>query len=366
MPDTDTLSSPLEAFVRVYLDTVGGVWDEVEPQVYDVLLPGATTAGEGGMARITFDPEALPEHPAAQLASLGTPFIDRLLADALQRGRQAHYFMVGLNLAAHDLPGRFARVLTLPPPLELVIEHVRAMHFAQAILWFQAEFVSDQREQEIIPVAMDLHYGREVRHLDKLLERGRLASEPAQPLPDARRLSVARAHALARDQVLRTVAALAHGRSRELASRLDRQVSRLKQYYTDLRSELEAHARRSRDKDDGAARLSERRAALDREEEVRIAEMRQKSMLRVDLRLLQVLLIQQPKLLLKCVVTTPDRSVGPLELVWDPLTETPEAPACPSCRRPSYALERSRLGHLVCTACPPEEATSGRAKGRHR
>jgi hypothetical protein len=42
----------------------------------------------------------------------------------------------------------------------------------------------------------------------------------------------------------------------------------------------------------------------------------------------------------------------PLELVWDPLTETPEAPLCPTCRRPSYVFDVSRIGQLICPACP--------------
>lgn len=60
---TERDSSPLEAFVRTYLETAGGAWEEVEPQVYDVLLPD--TAATSGPQRITFDPEALPEHPGA-------------------------------------------------------------------------------------------------------------------------------------------------------------------------------------------------------------------------------------------------------------------------------------------------------------
>jgi hypothetical protein len=32
--------SPLEEFVRDYVDVTGGVVEEIEPQVYDVLLPG--------------------------------------------------------------------------------------------------------------------------------------------------------------------------------------------------------------------------------------------------------------------------------------------------------------------------------------
>ncbi len=254
---------------------------------------------------------------------------------------------------------------TLPAPLELIIEHVRALHFAQAVYWFQAEFISDQREQEILPVAIDLHYGREVRHLDRLLERGRLADEPARSLPDARRLSVAEGYRLGRDQVLRSVAAMAHGPSRELNERLGRQVGRMRQYYGDLRSELAEQARRARAKDEAAERLPERVAALEREEELRVAELRQKSTLRVHLRLLQLLLVQQPKLLLRCTVAAPDRPSAALELVWDPLTETPEAPACPTCQRPSYALNLWRGSQLVCPACEAQAAPErGRRAGR--
>src|SRR5438445_764750 len=107
--------SPLEEFVRDYLETAGGAWDEVEPQVYDVLLPDAKPAE--GVQRIAFDPEALPEHAGAQLASFGTPFIDHLLHDALERGRAARFYLVGLNLLPHNLTEAVRRALVLAPPL---------------------------------------------------------------------------------------------------------------------------------------------------------------------------------------------------------------------------------------------------------
>src|SRR5205809_4707431 len=125
--------SPLEDFVRDYVEVIGGVWDEVEPEVYDVLLPSedaaALDATSRGVLRVAFDPEALPEHPKAQLASFGTPLIDRLLADAMQRGRFAELFVVGLNLAPHDLAGRARRALTLAAGLQLRVGRVRPLHF---------------------------------------------------------------------------------------------------------------------------------------------------------------------------------------------------------------------------------------------
>src|SRR5580698_1358417 len=113
---TEAGLSPLELFIREYLDKTGGVWEEVEPQLYDVVLPEgaelpAGRGSENGILKLAFDPEALPEHPTSQLASFGTPLVDRLLHDAIQRGRAGQFYIVGMNLQPHDLLGRVRRSL---------------------------------------------------------------------------------------------------------------------------------------------------------------------------------------------------------------------------------------------------------------
>ncbi len=359
--------SPLEHFLREYLDKTGGVWDEVEPQVYDVALPDGTELPTGrgsdsGVVRLTFDPEALPEHPSAQLVSFGTPLVDRLLNDALQRGRAGQFYMVGLNLQPHDLPARLRRSLQVAPAT-IQVDRVRALHFPQVVFWFQAAFVSDQKEQIVLPVAVDLHYGREVRHRDELLDPARLAERPSPPLPSARASSLNSGYRLARGQILRSVAALANSRGRELAERCDIQISRLNQYYADLRTELSEQKRRAHNAEEAATRHTERLAALAREEQTRAAELRQKSVLHVDLRLLQLLRIEQPKLLVTVVLSAPDHTPGRLEAVWDPLLEVVEAVACPNCGRPSYEFTLSKFGQIGCGSCKAT-LTSGRPPKR--
>ena len=54
--------SPLEQFVRAFVEAVDGAWDEIEPQVYDLLT-------ETELLQVTFEPEALPDLPRAQLAA---------------------------------------------------------------------------------------------------------------------------------------------------------------------------------------------------------------------------------------------------------------------------------------------------------
>jgi len=355
---TPVVRSPLETFFHDYVEAAGGLCDQVEPQVYDVLLPSAGTADELDPAgrdvlRVAFDPDAIPEHPGAQLAGFGTPLVDRLLKNAMHAGRRAEAYFNGLNLAPHDLSGRVGRALRLTDGLELTFHTARPLHFAQAVFWFEATFISDQKEQEILPIAMDLHSARQVRHLEQLLDYDRLAEEPSGYLVEARRRSVAAVYPAAREQVVRTIASLANTRRRELDRRLTRQIGRMKRYYEDLRGELDAQVRRARSRDADVSKFALRREAVDREERLRVAELRQKSALRVQLRLSNLLVVHQPKLLVRSAISSAHRpaAAAQLDLVWDPLTERLEAVACPRCGGPTYVFQLDRRSRVACPNC---------------
>jgi hypothetical protein len=349
--------SVLEQFVLDYAETAGGAWDEVEPQVVDLLVPPSgqdRLDAAGQVLRVAFDPEALSEHPGSQLASFGTPLVERLLDDAVHRGRFVELYFLGLNLAPHDLAGRARRSLALTG-LDVQVAGIRALHFAQAVFWFQATFISDQKEQDIVPVGLDLHYGRQVRQRERLLDAARLADRPAQFLAEAPRLSLAAAYPLAREECQRTLTTLAHARDRELKERLERQVARMQRYYADMRRELAAAPSRAKDAAEAQARLAARTQALEREERVRIAELRQKCALRVHVKLVNLVLVHQPKLLLACRAGPAKQPDAPLALVWDPLLDGLEPPPCPGCRRPTFALTWQRLRGIVCPACAATE-----------
>jgi len=343
--------TPLEEFLRAYAEVVGGVWDEVEPQVYDLMLPAAGPVREPEIVRLVFDPEAIPEHPGAQLASYGTPLVDSLLADAVNRGRHVALYLVGLNLAPQGLEDRLRRVVTLPAGFELKLDHCRTLHFPQTAFWFEATFVSDQKEQDLLTVAIDVHHGRQVRHLERLLNRAHLAEKPWMPLAEAPHAGLASAYPVARDRVVRTLSAMANTYYRELNERLRRQLERVKRYYTDLRTEVEEQAQKARNRGEEAARFAERLEALAREESLRATELKRKSQLKVQLRLLNLLVIYQPKQLLRAAVVSKGCVIDHQEWVWDPLIEAMEAAVCPECRHPTFEFGVTRQQRLVCTAC---------------
>lgn len=334
--------SPLEQFVRDYAEARDGTWDQIEPRVYDLLIGSEIT-------RVAFDPEALSEHPQAQLASLGSPLLDGLLADAAERWRCARFYRIGLNLHPHDLEARFRQAISLSPTAIASIRRVRTMNCPQALFWFRATFVSDQKEEEILLMGIDLHSLREVRHWDLLLASSGLSELPEALLPEARHGGLIAGYRCARDRVAPTVAALANTRRRAWSSRVGTQIQRMSAYYSRLREEASEPFRHG---DDAAnpSGIAAKREAIDREERLRIAELRQKSALRVQVKPANLMIVQQPKLLMSVAITDKNRPVDLLEVVWNPLSEAIEAPTCPACRQPTFTLRICR-NILGCASC---------------
>ena len=105
------------------------------------------------------------------------------------------------------------------------------MHFPQAIFWFKATFASDQKEDEIFPVGIDLFQLREVRHLEMLLAFDRLSEAPEAPLPEADHRGLLAAYRTAATHANRSVGSLANARRREWSGTVEKQISRMRQYY---------------------------------------------------------------------------------------------------------------------------------------
>ena len=222
MPD------PLEEFLIDYVDAVGGVADEIEPQVFDVLMPAVGDPAFSSWAeapqRIAFDPEALPEHPSAQLLTFGSALLDELLARAKTRGQIGLAFLDDVHLQPHALTQRVAHDLVLPNQLTLRVENVRPLYVTHSVFWFEATYLGDEKEQVLHQIAVDRYYGRQVRYLDELLDSERFTGTRRWAFADAKSLPVDRAYFAARDAVVRTVTAEVNTRLHLTKARLVEQT----------------------------------------------------------------------------------------------------------------------------------------------
>ncbi|MSP13821.1 MAG: hypothetical protein EXR62_12805 [Chloroflexi bacterium] len=347
--------SPLEEFLFTYVETAGGLWEEIEPQVYDVLLPDA-----GQPLRLAFDPEALPEHPGAQLLTFGNPLLDQMLEKAQARGLAALAFLGDVHLAPYGLEQQVQRDLTLPEGWALQVESVDPRHVGHTLFWFEATYVSDEKEQDVYSVGLDRYYGRLVRYLEPLLAGERLSEVRLWPYPDAPAMPLERAYLLAQERVIRNVTATAHSLKHEMEARLAVQTEQMVRYFADLREEFLERVKKAAARGDDSASLHLRLEALDREEKLRLEEIRHNALLRVQLKLINMLHVKIPRLFLRARlvptkvgearVATPSTLI-PLNLTWDPVVGKTDAIDCPNCKHPTYILMLNRRGELRCPVC---------------
>lgn len=341
--------SPLETFLREYVDAIGGIADEVEPQVYDVLWPDADDP-----QRVTFDSEALPEHPAAQLLTFGLPLLDALLEDARRRGQIAHAYFDQVHLETYGIEQQVPRDLVLPDDTRLAIDQIRPYYVLHTLFWFEATYLSDEKEQTLYTAAIDRHYGRLVRHLDAI-DPAQLSAERLWPYPDAAAIGLGEAYQLARERVVRNVNVAANQHQRERRERMNRQIERMEQYFRDMRVELDERIRKAQNRDDDSSGLHERIAALERERVLRIEELRRKAVTQVRLELTSMLHMSIPRLFLRAQLHPNSKQSRaaelPLTLSWDPLLSKTDALDCPTCGTPTYELRHGPRGSYGCPNC---------------
>lgn len=325
--------SDLERFFRAYVENRQGDWDECEPAVYDVMM-------EDQVRRLAFDPEALPDHPGAELATQGAPAVDEMLADARRRWSRCQCYRQVGHVLPHDLADRVPRFLPLPKPAAWGRIQARAVHVPHAICHLALSLRCEHQQQYVLVIGIDLSSGREVRHLDRLLEKGSVVEHETQPLPDAARIPLALAVQKARTAALRTATALANAVRRELGGQLLKQIARTEAYYDRLIRELEP-----------GEQSAQRADSYQRQKGLRLVELRGKNELSLGLSLAGLMILRQPKVIVAAEVDAPRRGGQKLRLTWDPLLEAFEPPDCPHCGRPTTQLRLDTLQELRCAAC---------------
>ena len=300
--------SPLEAFLRDYAEVTGGLWDEVEPQVYDLMLPAPDRRGRAGGGARGLRPRGDPRASRGAARQLrhaaGRPPAGRRRGAGPARralpgrpepraaGPGGPAAPGGDAAAGAGAAGRAGAAAALPPGRLLVRGDVR-----------------ERPEGAGPPAGGD----RPALRPAGAAPRPACSIAPTWPRSPGRRCprrgtaASTAAYPIARDRVVRTLAALANTRgpradraarppgradgAATTATSAPRSTSRPSAPAPEARTTAPSSppaARRSTARSSSASPSSARRASL-----------------KVHLRLINLLVIHQPKLLLQATVTRP-------------------------------------------------------------
>ncbi len=357
----------LETFVLGYLEQAGSI---VEPAVYgihEVLLPEAVAERWHAAAyqQITF---AETEKDDVSRLGYNHPLVEQMVEEARAQPASARAYINGLRLNKDGLKDLAAK--------EWAVLNGRVAAQRRATLArgrstyvrfnFKAVVLSHEKQERLVSVLMDAHSGSAVADADAI-EAQATAAEPdavLQGLRDAPirwRPGEGRPLKIPLDQ--RTLDALldraktavlhqlsAHlnalqarvGRFREL----DR--ARLTEYYDGLERDLQQRLNRASLGRRGS--LADKLEAVKGERGHKLADTAERYRVRLDLILLNLMVIQQPKLVLPVNIENRITRVS-VPAVWDPLLHRLEPLVCGVCGLPAERVALCHNGHLAHEDC---------------
>lgn len=371
--------SELADFVLNCYRQVGGIVEPPRYGVYEVLLPDAVAQqlGVPSYQRLAFDDgplarSAATEEEATTHVGYGHPLLEVLTEAARARPACARAYVNAVRLEKRGLVDLARSTLTIPNA-RLVEEPQQSErsglgHYVR--FNFKAALITDEKREQLVSVVMDAQAGWAVPELTHLERLTTLESEPAfshlspaplrwRPQGQAPAMSqppgeltlpvlvelLERATRAALDELAAPLEALQRRATRYLE--LDR--ARLTQYYDNIARDLARRVDRASDHDRRDA-LEEKLVAAQAEREAKLADVEAKHRLRVELELVNLLVIVQPKLLLPLRIENRTAQVT-RTVVWDPLLRRVEPLVCDVCGRAATRSILCNSGHVVHEGC---------------
>ena len=360
--------SDLEQFVLTYLQEAGALVEPPAFQVYEVLLPDAAARR---WQQPTYLQLAFTETEQEEVTHLGYnhPFVEQLVHEAHSHPASTRLIIDNLRLDKTGLDELAANSWGLvnarvQPQPRTTIARTRSTYIR---FNFKAALLSDEKQERLVSVLMDAHTGNRVTNPEPIATRATVPTPdtildtfppspmrwqpPAGPplkLPlDQTSLQalLVRAQNAVRDELGEALTNLQNrvARFRELDE------ARLNDYYGDLRNDL--HQRLKNALPDRKASLQDKLDAVKTEHAHKLADLAERYQVQIHLTLLNLLVIQQAKLVLPVLVSNRTTQVEAFA-VWDPFLYRLEPLLCQVCGLPGeQRMHLCHNGHLAHEAC---------------
>jgi len=359
--------SELEAFVLGYLKQVEGLVEPAGYGIHEVLLPErvAQRWDTAVYQQITF-----ADTVEAEATHLGYnhPLVEQMVEEARTQSASTKLYINELQLNKTDLDKLAAKEWVIlngrvMPQKRATIARVRSTYVR---FNFKAAIVSDEKQERLASVLMDAHAGHRIAQTD-LIEAKATAGEPDMILdslsdaPMRWQSGAGRSFNSPLNQQALTVlldrakTAVLHEMSdylKSLQTRVNRfrelDEARLTAYYDELERDLQvrltsaSHERRSS--------LQDKLVAVQTERAHKLIDVAERYRVKVDLTLLNLMIIQQPKLVMPVLIENRTTKASAYA-VWDPLLHRLEMLACEVCGQPSGRTYLCHNGHLAHEGC---------------
>ncbi len=360
--------SDLEQFVLDYVQEAGGLVEPPAYGVYEALLPEpvARRWRIPAYLQLTF---AETERGDAFHLGYNHPLVEQMVQEAHGRTASARLYINDLRLdksGIDDLAVKSWVILNGRAQLQKRATSSRVCH-TYIRFNFKAAILSDEKQERLVSVLMDAHTGSRVANAGLIESRATavapdvtLASLPAAPLrwqrqKDGPPLKAPLAETTLQALLEQAQTAILQEMQADLAA-LQKRVSRfhlldearLTDYYNSLEKDLRARLQTaSADRQPG---LQDKLTAVQTERRHKLADLAERYQVQINLTLLNLLVIQQPKIIQPVEIANRSTRIS-VYAVYDPLLRQLEPLHCQVCGQPGHRLYLCHNGHLAHEEC---------------
>jgi hypothetical protein len=358
----------LARFVLGYLAQGGGI---VAPAVYgshETLLPDevATRLGVDAYLNLRFDTEdGAPGGDDLRL-SVNHPLVDRIAAQLLAAQGNSEVFINHLRLDKKGLLEQAEKNIGIAnarlSQKKGAMEQQALHHYLR--FNFKVTFVSDEKQESLASIVMDAQNGYAVSdplHLQRLFSTETTPGYPHMSVASPRWLGAgdidsAQTYQALLERAQKTLESQLSPRMTAMQQRIQRFLeldqARIEEYYDALEADLRRRIERAEGSESGRGIKGnqEKLVAVQGERTAKLSDIRARYQLRLELELVNVQRIVQPKVILP--VEIGDRRLTVTRfVVWDPLQHELEALVCDVCGQPGENLHLCTGGHLAHEDC---------------
>lgn len=341
----------LKDFVREVIEIKGGIVEEKERGILEVLLPeniGKDLFGKE-YERFSF----LPDRKQTKFITYGSPFLDKVVSLTEDVGKTARIFAEDIHLKKRGLASLIEDNFDFPNARKLGSLIDREVICSYLLINFRVSIISDERKEEIVTAAVNEHtlrIGREIINpILELLYRKERPPEAVKRYPTVKRYPVEKAYERAKKAAIRNLDQSLKEVEKSSLRRLQRDVTRLWNYYKDLKEELKKRIMKDSypEKREG---LSSKMKAVEVEFERKKQDLIDKYSLKVTLQPINACRVYLPKIVSDYEIQR-KTSKKKLEFFWNPLTEEIEPLVCEACLEDTYVMYLCDELHLICPRC---------------
>ncbi len=336
----------LQNFVQGIIEVKGGIAEEKEEGVLDILLPENLQKKLScrEYQQISF----LPNHSQAEFVTYGSPFLDKMLSLTQDFGQITRVFIKDVYPKKRGLVKLIEETFEFPNSKRLGYLMDNQVICSYLLINFKANIISDEREEEIITVVVDEQTLREAQEIVNLASFPHLCVEKEPGLSINRQPLKKVYH-----QAKKIAVKLLNKRLKDLEARnlrrLKRDIERLWQYYLDLKRELQKRMTRQllpEDKEKIFSRLKLINMEFDRKR----YDLVDKYTLNIKLEPTNACRIYLPKTLTEYQVQRKDFKKT-INFFWNPLIKDIEPLICEACLEKTHSVYLCNNLHLVCPHC---------------